>query len=106
NRTTTFVSSTQLTAAIPASDIANVGTASVTVVNPAPGGGTSNALTFTILSTLACETYCQRSADYYLTHLNNLPRGEVLIGQVNANKPISTSNVNLIRLSLEAKLGN
>ncbi len=48
NRTTTFLNSTQLTAAIPASDIATVGTAQVTVVNPLSGGGTSNALTFTI----------------------------------------------------------
>ncbi len=48
SRTTTFVSSTQLTATINAGDIANGGTASVTVSNPAPGGGTSNPLTFTI----------------------------------------------------------
>jgi hypothetical protein len=48
SRTTTFVSSTQLTAAIPAADIATAGTAQVTVFNPAPGGGTSNAQTFTI----------------------------------------------------------
>jgi len=48
NRTTSFVSSTQLAAAIPASDIAVAGTAQVTVFNPAPGGGTSNAQTFTI----------------------------------------------------------
>ena len=48
DRTTTFVSSTQLTAAIPASDIASAGTASVTVFTPAPGGGTSSAQTFTI----------------------------------------------------------
>ena len=46
NRTTTFVSATQLTAAIPATDIAAGGTASVTVQNP--GGAISNALTFTI----------------------------------------------------------
>src|SRR5438477_8366244 len=45
---TTFVSSTQLTAIVPAANVAAVGTASVTVVNPAPGGGTSNAQTFTI----------------------------------------------------------
>ncbi|MFN0109340.1 MAG: IPT/TIG domain-containing protein [Blastocatellia bacterium] len=47
-RATTFVSATQLTAAIPATDIATAGTASVTVVTPAPGGGTSNAQTFVI----------------------------------------------------------
>jgi hypothetical protein len=45
---TTFVSSTQLTAAIPAAAIASVGSAAVTVTNPAPGGGTSNAVNFTI----------------------------------------------------------
>lgn len=48
DRTTTFVSATQLTAAITAADIASVGTASVTVVNSAPGGGTSGALNFSI----------------------------------------------------------
>ena len=48
DRATTFVSSTQLTAAIPAVDIAAAGMAQVTVFNPAPGGGTSSALAFTI----------------------------------------------------------
>lgn len=48
-RTTTFVSSTQLLADITALDITTVGVASVTVVNPAPGGGTSNALDFEIV---------------------------------------------------------
>jgi hypothetical protein len=48
DRTTTFVSSTQLTAEIPAGDIAAVGTAQVQVANPAPGGGVSNVLDFTI----------------------------------------------------------
>ena len=46
-RTTTFVNAGQVTAAIAASDIGTQGSAQVTVVNPAPGGGTSNALTFT-----------------------------------------------------------
>ncbi len=49
-RPTTFVNSGQVQAAIPASDIAAPGTAQVRVVNPAPGGGTSNALPFTINS--------------------------------------------------------
>ena len=50
NRTTTYATSTSLTAAILASDVATGGTASVTVFNPTPGGGTSNALTFTIIN--------------------------------------------------------
>lgn len=50
-RVTTFVSKSQLTATILASDIANGGTASVTVVNPAPGGGASNTVPFAIAVT-------------------------------------------------------
>jgi len=40
--------SNAVTAQISASDIAAVGTAVVTLFNPAPGGGSSNSLTFTI----------------------------------------------------------
>ena len=46
-RTTTYVSATQLTATITAADIASVGTANITIVNPTPGGGASTASTFT-----------------------------------------------------------
>jgi hypothetical protein len=44
---TQFVSGSQLTATVPAEDIATASTASVTVVNPAPGGGPSNVVFFT-----------------------------------------------------------
>ena len=47
-RATTFVSNSQLTAAILASDIATARTASVTVVSPSPGGGVSNTQFFSI----------------------------------------------------------
>jgi hypothetical protein len=46
NRATSYVGGTQVTATITAADIATAGTGSVTVVNPAPGGGTSTAATF------------------------------------------------------------
>ena len=52
-RGTTFVSSTILTAQILANDIAASGSAEVTVFNPAPGGGASSAMTFTIIATAA-----------------------------------------------------
>ena len=48
DRATTFVSATQLTAAITAADIATAGTALVSVFNTAPGGGASSDSTFTI----------------------------------------------------------
>jgi hypothetical protein len=47
-RTTAFVSPAQLTASISASDIATAGAQPVTVLNPVPGGGTSNPQTFTM----------------------------------------------------------
>jgi hypothetical protein len=47
-RATTFVSRSQVKATILSSDIANAHTASVMVVNPSPGGGTSNVAFFEI----------------------------------------------------------
>src|SRR5215469_8191047 len=74
-RTTTFVSSTQLTAAIPASDIAAAGTPSITVFTPAPGGGTSAARSLTVarvnptpnISSLSPASVTAGSAAFTLT---------------------------------------
>src|SRR5882724_10922468 len=49
NLTTTFVSSTRLTAIVPAANIATAGTAQVTVKNSS--GSASNSVTFTIVAT-------------------------------------------------------
>jgi peptidoglycan/xylan/chitin deacetylase (PgdA/CDA1 family) len=54
DRTTTFVSATQLQANILAADIATTGTASVTVVNP--DGGVSNTMTFEVRAPAAAYT--------------------------------------------------
>lgn len=43
-RPTTWVSATRLTAQIAAADVEQAGTAQVTVLNPAPGGGVSNSV--------------------------------------------------------------
>lgn len=45
---TTFVSGTQLTATVPTSDVTTAGVATITVINSAPGGGTSPGAAFTI----------------------------------------------------------
>lgn len=60
-RTTTFVNSSQLKAAILASDVAAPQTASITVVNPAPGGGPSEVVFFPI----ALPTYTEMSRTDY-----------------------------------------
>jgi 6-phosphogluconolactonase len=56
DRTTTEISNTQVTATIAAADIAATGAAQITVVNPAPGGGTSNPVGFVINGTEAAAT--------------------------------------------------
>lgn len=48
NLTTSFVNSTQLTATVPAANLASVGTFNITVFNPPLGGGLSNAAPFTV----------------------------------------------------------
>jgi hypothetical protein len=50
SRATTFGSSTQITAAITAGDIASATTHTITVFNPAPAGGTSSGSTLTVAS--------------------------------------------------------
>ena len=45
---TTFVNSGEIDATIPASALKNAGTYKIIAVNPGPGGGKSNALTFTV----------------------------------------------------------
>ncbi|MFN0083978.1 MAG: PKD domain-containing protein [Blastocatellia bacterium] len=50
-RPTTYVGTTQLRAEISAADVLSVGNAEISVINPEPGGGLSNRITFRITST-------------------------------------------------------
>lgn len=75
DRTTTFVSNSQITAAILNSDLNSAASISVTVFNPAPGGGLSNALTFTVsppnpvptITTITPNTAVEGSSGFTLT---------------------------------------
>ncbi len=58
-RATTFVSATQLTATILASDIAHASTATITVTNPSPGGGTSNFQFLSITSPVPSPAFAR-----------------------------------------------
>jgi hypothetical protein len=62
SRTTTFVSSATLQAAINAADLAAASTATVTVSTPAPGGGTSAGVSFTIKAAIPVVTISPSSA--------------------------------------------
>ncbi|MDX2040438.1 MAG: hypothetical protein SF097_04275 [Acidobacteriota bacterium] len=54
------------------------------------------------VNTAACNgAICFRSSEYFLLNLNRLPGGSVLIGGVNYNAPVSTANVQAIKLALQ-----
>lgn len=57
-----WVSATQMTATIPASDIVSAGSAKVTVTNPSPGGGTSAAEPFTIAPAITAANWARAVA--------------------------------------------
>ncbi len=82
DRPTTFVSSTQLTTPISANDVANAGSASVTVFNAAPGGGTSSAMTFTIIPAVL-------PAARVVERVNVDSAGVQAIGDISGNPSIS-----------------
>lgn len=73
NRTTTFVSTTQLTATIGSDDLQTPGTVTVAVLNPPPGGGLSNTVPFAVnnpppvLTSLSPNTALANSAGFTLT---------------------------------------
>src|SRR6266404_7229863 len=58
-RSTTFISSSQVAASISASDIATAGMATITAVNPAPGGGVSNSVFLAITNPAASLTFAR-----------------------------------------------
>jgi hypothetical protein len=58
-----FVDSTQITATIPDSSVALPGNASITVTTPAPGGGTSAALLFTVYLQIANKDIVYNATD-------------------------------------------
>ena len=60
NLVTTFVSSTRLTAKVPQSNLTTPTTALVTVVNPAPGGGSSNVSFFEVTQTTPTAIFFER----------------------------------------------
>jgi hypothetical protein len=67
DRTTTYISATQLTASILTSDLTTVGTFPITVFNPTPGGGTSGSKTFTVNAVIPTVTTPTSASVNYTT---------------------------------------
>jgi len=73
---TTFVSGSQLTATVPAADIAKPTTGWVTVVNPAPGGGTSNSAFFTVIDKSGTVAFGSASSVPVGSYPNSVAAGD------------------------------
>jgi FG-GAP-like repeat/Protein of unknown function (DUF1573)/FG-GAP repeat len=99
-RTTTFVSGSQLSAAINAADIALAGTASVTVVNPPPGGGRSNPLFFSV--TTNTPTLSLAGTDY----LNGSRSQAVATADLNGDGKLDLAVGNLDSATVSIFVGN
>jgi hypothetical protein len=72
---TTFVSGESLTAVVPASSLAQAGTGIVTVVNPGPGGGSSNLAFFEVTATTPTAIMFEVRT-YTPTNTNSLVAGD------------------------------
>ncbi len=112
-RPTLFISSTLLGAAISTSDISSVGSASITVTNPAPGGGTAAALTLTIsppapaviTSALTASGFVNQTFAYVISATGNppptysatgLPAGLSLNGSTIVGTPSGTGTTSVM----------
>lgn len=58
---------------------------------PNPGGGGDGG---------ECNTICYRSPQYFRLNINRLPHGTVLIGGVNFNRPVSTTDQRALGMAL------
>ncbi len=104
-RTTTFISATQLNAAILASDIAAAGTASITVFTPTPGGGTSTSATFNIIGApLIVQGGTVNSASLSPAPNDQIARGQI-IAIFGANLTVG-GPFHLDKLPMPTVLGN
>jgi Beta-propeller repeat/Protein of unknown function (DUF1573) len=93
---TTYVAGTVLTAMVPASDFANSGTASVTVSNPSPGGGNSNAMSFTITSLTPLISFSSSAAVFSGENIDASSAAQIIAVQ---NPGTATLNISSIAIT-------
>ena len=98
---TQFVSASQLTASVPASDIAVASTATVTVSNPALGGGVSNPQFFFITSSRAAVALTELPGRF-----GESSTGSVAIADFNGDGKLDVVVTNVVPGTISIQLGN
>jgi uncharacterized repeat protein (TIGR01451 family) len=112
-RTTDYVTTTELLATIPTTDLAFAGVFNVTAVNPGPGGGVSNVQVFTVtnplptLTSLSPNTATAGGPTFTLTvnggNFVNGPYPSVVLWN---NAPLTTTFVNASQLTATVTAAN
>ena len=87
NLSTTFVNTGQLTALVPATDLAHIGMYPVTVYTPGPGGGTSTSQIFTVNKGTPIIYWPTPAAITYGTALGSTQLDAVFTNQAGATVP-------------------
>ena len=100
-RATKFVRESQVTASISASDIASATTASVTVTNPAPGGGTSNIAYFSVTVPKSTVPFTTTSMGF-----GGQGGGQVAIGDFNSDGKLDLISLTYLENTFLVLLGN
>jgi hypothetical protein len=119
---TSYVSAQQLTATVPAADVANAGTAQIAVFNPAPGGGSSAVIDLVIVTPVATTTTLSitptgalpAGASYTLTVAvtaasgSGTPTGNVVftIGSATQTEPLNAAGMATFTGTVSAAAGS
>ena len=85
-RTTQYVGTTGLNASISAADIASAGSVPVTVSTPTPGGGASNAISFTIFATASSAAPAARPAQIAVSASGSEAAGSLSLPVMSVDK--------------------
>jgi hypothetical protein len=90
---TTYVATTTLMTTVPASDFTNSGTASVTVTNPTPGGGTSGTVPFTVSALAPLLSFSSSMLDFPAQSVGTASAALTVAVQNPGTAPLSISRI-------------
>lgn len=93
---TTFTSTTALAAAVPATNLSASGNVSITITNPAPGGGTSNEAQFNVAPLTPLISFSSSTLSFSNQKVGTASAAKVIAVQNPGTAPLNISSVRII----------